>query len=72
MITAEQKELTITPDSSMVFWFWEEVLDDINSVRTKVTMPPKNANKFTLGNRDKPRRIPIIAPIADPPEIPRI
>ena len=37
-----------------------------------VAMLPPKAKRATPGNRDRPRRIPIMAPMADPPEMPRM
>ena len=72
MIIAEQKAFITTPDRSMESFVNEAFPDDITTTRTRVAMLPANAAAATPGNLEIPRIIPIMAPIAEPPEIPRI
>ncbi len=44
----------------------------VEYVRKRVDMLPAKAKKATPGNRGRPRRMPMMAPMADPPEMPRM
>ena len=69
---AEQKALTITPDSSSASFLNMDLPVDMTSIRASVPKLPKKAVKQIPGNRDNPSNMPMMAPIAEPPEIPKM
>jgi hypothetical protein len=72
IIIAEQKAFTITPDRSRESFFRIDCPDDMTRIKRSVAMLPRKAVKVTPGKRENPASIPRMAPIADPPEIPRM
>jgi hypothetical protein len=72
MIIAPQNAFTITPERSSVFFLRIDCPDDIIRSKTSVAILPRKAVKLTPGKRDNPANMPIMAPIAEPPEMPRI
>ena len=70
MIMAEQKALTITPDSSRASFL--KIDFPVNMIKIKARVPklPRKEVKQIPGNRDRPSNIPIMAPIAEPPDTP--
>jgi hypothetical protein len=72
MIMAEQKALTITPDNRRASFLNTDLPVDMTSISARVPRLPRKDVKQIPGNRDNPNNIPIMAPIAEPPEIPSI
>ena len=69
---AEQKALTITPDSSKASFLNMDLPVDMIRISPKVPKLPRKELKQIPGNRDNPNNIPIMATIADPPETPNM
>ena len=69
---AAQKEFTITPDKRRELLLRMDFPEDMRKSRRRVIMLPAKAVRLTPGNRGRPARIPKMAPIPDPLEIPRI
>jgi hypothetical protein len=69
---AEQKALTITPDNRRASFLNTDLPVDMTSISARVPRLPRKDVKQIPGNRDNPNNIPIMAPIAEPPEIPSI
>jgi hypothetical protein len=72
MMTAEQNALTMTPERRRESFFKIVFPEDMTNISRRVAILPVKAVKLTPGKREKPSRIPVIAPMADPPEIPRM
>jgi len=72
IIIAEQKAFTITPDRSRESFLRIVCPDDMRRIKSSVARLPKKAVKLTPGKRDNPASMPIIAPMAEPPEMPRM
>jgi hypothetical protein len=72
MITAEQNALTITPDRRSESFFMIDWPEDMPRIMRSVAILPIKAVILTPGNLERPARMPIMAPIAEPPETPRI
>jgi len=69
MIIAPAKAFTITPERrrESLNFEWPE---DMSSKRRRVAMLPPKAVILTPGKRENPISIPMMAPMADPPETP--
>jgi hypothetical protein len=72
MIIAEQNALTITPDSSRASFLNIDLPVDMTSISASVAKLPRKDMKQIPGNRANPNNIPMMAPIAEPPEIPNM
>jgi hypothetical protein len=71
-IRAVHRALTITPERSRAF-LPPPVSRGVRKITTAMTpMLPRKARAATPGKGARPRRMPMIAPTAAPPEIPRI
>ena len=72
MITAAQKALTMTPESSRVLERENERPAAIRKSTPRVARLPAKAVSHTPGKRARPSRMPMMAPMAEPPETPRM
>ena len=70
IIMEEQRAFTITPASRREFSFWTECLEAIRIIKKRVPMLPTKEKQAIPGSCERPMRIAIMAPTADPPEIP--
>ena len=72
MMIAPQKAFTITPERRRASFFRIVCPEDMTRISKSVPILPEKAVRLTPGNRTSPIRMPIMAPMADPPEIPKI
>jgi hypothetical protein len=72
MINAPQKAFIITPPRSNESFPGEERPPERISTAPNINIDPRNEKRVTPGKKDTPNSIPLIAPTAEPPDMPRI